>query len=126
MAVLVFLLRTNRAHSARRFLRGLSVPVRAACCCRVADLRVAPKATTLADGIQEILRLLTLSSFEDPAEEEGSLQCEEEGGEKTLDEEQARKHYEHEEKLYKQYGPLVLRADPFLGKKSGAHGYICL
>ncbi|PHJ25167.1 tgf beta receptor associated-like [Cystoisospora suis] len=85
------------------------------------DLRVAPKATTLADGIQEILRLLTLSSFES---EDEAPSYEEEDGDGTSDkkkdasdERQAQKHYAHQEKLYKQYAPLVLRADPFLAKR---------
>lgn len=86
------------------------------------DLRVAPKATTLADGIQEILRLLTLSSSE--SEEDEAQSCEEVDGDGKSDEkkefasdEQKAQYYAHQEKLYKQYAPLVLRADPFLGKE---------
>nr|CEL70135.1 TPA: TGF beta receptor associated protein-like protein, related [Neospora caninum Liverpool] len=66
------------------------------------ELRIAPKATTLSDGVQEMLALLLARDLRDAA-----------GPEKPA----KMKDKQTEESLLQRYAPLVLRADPTLARQ---------
>ncbi|PFH33694.1 hypothetical protein BESB_079100 [Besnoitia besnoiti] len=79
------------------------------------ELRIAPKATAVSDGIQELLALLApVEAFEE-GESEAPLSGG--GGEAADAAKEKRKRQEVEEELLQRYAPLVLRADPMLARQ---------
>ncbi|KYK65694.1 putative TGF beta receptor associated-like protein [Toxoplasma gondii TgCatPRC2] len=68
------------------------------------ELRIAPRATTVSDGVQEMLALLHAPELLGDSGHDDSVQM---------------KDKQREEELLARYAPLVLRADPTSGKKKG-------